>query len=229
MIVPAFLDRFCCCAVDLPGHGETIVTGGNDCYTMPQTAIALVHLLDRLKVAQAALVGYSMGGRLALYLALHFPQRFPAAVLESASPGLATALEQQERLQRDRALANQLEADFPTFLEQWYNQPLFRSLRQHPKFADVWARRSRNRPAELAKSLRYLSTGQQPCLWERLPHHQQPLLLLVGEHDRKFHQINQAMVAQCPSAQLQVVANCGHVVHLERPETWVECVKSFLC
>jgi 2-succinyl-6-hydroxy-2,4-cyclohexadiene-1-carboxylate synthase len=218
----------CCLTVDLPGHGQTIVEGDADLYTMPQTADAIVAWLDRLHLSRCFLVGYSMGGRLALYLALHFPQRFPKVVLESASPGLKTDVERAARLQHDRTLADQLEADFPSFLSNWYSQPLFQTLRHHPAFEQVQARRSQNRPPELAKALRQLSTGLQPSLWKSLPHHTQPLLLLVGDRDRKFCAINQAIADDCPVAQLQIIPACGHVVHLEQPHAFTTSVQAFL-
>lgn len=220
-------EHFCCLAVDLPGHGNTVVDGEDDRYTMPQTASAIVTWLDELQVSRCFLVGYSMGGRLALYLALHFPQRFPRVVLESASPGLQTEAERTARLHHDYELADRLEADFPSFLSYWYNQPLFQALRHHPAFLQVKEQRSRNRPTALAKSLRALSTGLQPSLWELLPQ-MQPLLLLVGEDDRKFCTINQAMANSCSTIQLEVMPGCGHVIHLEKPEIFTEAVRLFL-
>ena len=225
--IAALSGQFCCLAVDLPGHGNTIVEGGETLYTMPQTANAIVAWLDQLEVPHCFLVGYSMGGRLALYLALHFPERFPKVAVVSASPGLRTETERAARLQHDRNLAKQLEADFPAFLASWYSQPLFHALRHHPAFASVQARRSHNAPAALANSLRHLSTGLQPSLWEPLQHHTQPLLLLVGADDRKFCAINQAMADCCPTAQLQVMAGCGHVLHLEKPTAFVAALRIF--
>lgn len=220
--------HFCCLAIDLPGHGQTIVEGEADLYTMPQTANAIVAWLDHLQIPRCFLVGYSMGGRLALYLALHFPQRFSKVVLESASPGLRTDAERAARLQHDRALADQLEADFPSFLSDWYNQPLFQPLRHHPAFSQVAARRSQNNPLALVKALRSLSTGLQPSLWESLQQHTQPLLLLAGADDRKFCAINQAMADCCSVAQLQIIPDCGHVIHLEQPHAFTRSVQAFL-
>lgn len=226
-IVQALSDRFCCLAVDLPGHGKTIVTGNDEQYGMKPTAAALVAWLDRLQISRCGLVGYSMGGRLALYLALHFPDRFPRVVLESASPGLKTDRERQARLQRDRALVAQLIADFPQFLEFWYQQPLFASLRQHPNFATILKRRSQNQPIELAKSLCALNTGKQPSLWHLLERHRQPLLLLVGENDHKFCTINQEMAACCPTVRLTIVPQSGHVIHCEQPDKFTEQITTF--
>ncbi|MBW4474865.1 MAG: 2-succinyl-6-hydroxy-2,4-cyclohexadiene-1-carboxylate synthase [Stenomitos rutilans HA7619-LM2] len=220
--------HFCCITVDLPGHGQTIVEGDAELYTLPQTAKAIVTWLDQLQISHCFLVGYSMGGRLALYLALHFPQRFPKVVLESASPGLKTDAERTARLEHDRSLADQLEADFPSFLSHWYSQPLFQALRHQPAFDQLQARRSQNNPLELAKALRFFSTGLQPSLWEWLPHHTQSLLLLVGASDRKFCATNQAMANDCPMAQLRIVPMCGHVIHLEQPHAFATSVQAFL-
>ncbi|HEY9906791.1 MAG TPA: 2-succinyl-6-hydroxy-2,4-cyclohexadiene-1-carboxylate synthase [Thermosynechococcaceae cyanobacterium] len=219
--------EFCCLMIDLPGHGQTIVSGVEEQYTMPRTAEAIVALLDHLQISQSFLVGYSMGGRLALYLALHYPHRFPKVVLESASPGLENESDRQRRHQHDCNLAAQLEANFSAFLERWYSQPLFQSLRQHPEFAAIQNRRSHNRPTELALSLRHLSTGKQPSLWRKLEQFTNPLLLIVGAHDRKFCDINQAMSDRCASACLTIVSTCGHAVHLEDPITFEEQVRSF--
>ncbi|UBF26395.1 2-succinyl-6-hydroxy-2,4-cyclohexadiene-1-carboxylate synthase [Kovacikia minuta CCNUW1] len=227
-VIAHLSNEFCCLTIDLPGHGKTVVEGEDRDYTMSGTAIALVDWLDQHAISQCFLVGYSMGGRLALYLALHFVQRFPRVVLESASPGLKTEQERQQRLQHDRLLAKRLESNFPAFLHHWYQQPLFQSLQQHPEFKQMVERRSQNRPHELAKSLNNLGTGQQPSLWKLLEQHTEPLLLLVGADDRKFCTINQEMASRCPTAQLEIVPESGHAIHLECPDKFVSFASQFL-
>ncbi|MEW6492458.1 MAG: 2-succinyl-6-hydroxy-2,4-cyclohexadiene-1-carboxylate synthase [Cyanobacteriota bacterium] len=220
--------QFCCLTVDLPGHGKTRVIGGEECYTMPNTAQALMHWLDQLNVKECFLVGYSMGGRLALYLTLHFPHRFPKVVLESASPGLKTEGDRRERIQRDFELAEKLEVnDFKPFLLNWYNQPLFASLNNHPDFEYLIVNRLKNNPLKLAKSLRNLSTGCQPSLWEKLQENKNNLLLLVGEYDAKFIAINSEMARLCQSAKLKIVSNCGHNIHFENPKLFAEDISNF--
>jgi 2-succinyl-6-hydroxy-2,4-cyclohexadiene-1-carboxylate synthase len=219
---------FCCLSVDLPGHGKTVVTGGDDLYRMPNTAAALLGWLTELNIQRCFLVGYSMGGRLALYLALQHPTRFSRVILESASPGLKTEKERVIRSERDRTLANQTEFDFPQFLRHWYDQPLFADLKQHPNFQQIWQRRSQSNPTGLAKSLRYLSTGEQPALWGRLHHLSQPVLLLVGERDRKFLEINREMAQLYSRAHLKILPNCGHAPHLEYPDVFSNSIATFL-
>jgi 2-succinyl-6-hydroxy-2,4-cyclohexadiene-1-carboxylate synthase len=220
--------QFCCLSLDLPGHGETRVVGEDERYTMPETAAAIVQLLNHLNIPDANLVGYSMGGRLALHLALHYADRFPKVILESASPGLKTEAERLARIQHDFALAERIETNFPQFLADWYEQPLFRSFKQHPNFEQMMQKRLRNNPVELAKSLRNMSTGLQPSLWKNLENHQNSLLLMVGENDRKFITINQDMASICPRAKLAIVSNAGHNIHAEQPITYANQIAQFL-
>ena len=228
-VISLLADQFCCLAVDLPGHGKTRVMGGEECYTMPKTAHALMNWLDQLGIQQCFLVGYSMGGRLALYLTLHFPQRFSKVVLESASPGLKSHRDQLERIQGDLELAHKLEtSDFLAFLSSWYNQQLFASLKKHKDFDSLIKNRLQNNPLELAKSLRNMSTGGQPSLWDKLKHNKTSLLLLVGEYDAKFRVINSEMARLCESARLEIASSCGHNIHFENPQKFVELAQGFL-
>ncbi len=222
-------DQFYCLSVDLPGHGKTRIIGEDNCYTMANTAHALIKLLDSLNIEKCFLVGYSMGGRLALYLVLNFPNYFHKVVLESASPGLKSEPERWERSQRDFEIAYQLETtNFTSFISKWYNQPLFASLKKHPEFERLVEYRLQNNPIELAKSLRNLSSGCQPSLWENLKENKTPQLLLVGEYDEKFIKINSEMASLCESAKLNIIKTCGHNVHFENLNDFVKNVRLFL-
>ncbi|MCP2731869.1 2-succinyl-6-hydroxy-2,4-cyclohexadiene-1-carboxylate synthase [Limnofasciculus baicalensis] len=215
-VIALLAKDFCCLTVDLPGHGKTIVTGGNEYYTMGNTALGLIQFLNILNIDKCFLVGYSMGGRLALYLTIIFPHRFNKVVLESASPGLKTQEEKLLRIARDTQLAEELEAtDFRRFLNNWYEQAIFSSLKEHRDFDIILERRLNNKPSELAKSLRNLSTGIQPSLWEKIQYNQIPLLLFVGEYDDQFKLINQEMAAISKGAELKLIKNSGHNIHWE--------------
>lgn len=218
---------FCCLTVDLPGHGATQVKGGEFYYQMSETAQALIELLQKLEIDHCFLLGYSMGGRLALYLAIHFPIYFKKVILESASPGLTTASAREQRVQQDLKLAQELESiDFKVFLAKWYSNPLFDSLRNHPHYQQAIAQRLRNNPLELAKSLRNMSLGLQPSLWNKLNRVRVPLILLVGELDRKFRLINTKIVRQNHHIQLKIIAQCGHNIHFETPRQFANIIQS---
>ena len=224
--IAPILSQFRCLLVDLPGHGKTEVAQDAD-YQMVQTAEGLIGLLNELKIESCFLAGYSLGGRIACYLTLHFPLYFRAAVWESASPGLRTPAEQELRCQQDLLLAQKLQQDFVGFLEQWYANPLFSSFRQHPNYDRAIAQRLQNDPAQLAKSLLFLGLGKQPSLWQQLAANRIPILLLVGELDSKFIAINRAIAAVCPHSNLNVVASSGHNVHFEQPEIYARTISDF--
>jgi len=227
-VIPLLSTKFYCLTVDLPGHGQTRINGSDENYKMPNTARELINLLDFLEIDKCYLFGYSMGGRLALYLTVNFPWRFEKVILESASPGLKTEKERKRRIFSDFLLANKLETtDFKEFLLNWYNLPLFQSLCQHPNFEKMLERRLQNNPSELAKSLRNMGTGNQPSLWEKLPEVKIPLLLLVGEMDKKFVAINSEMARLLPVAKMQIIPDSGHNIHLENPPFLVKNIINF--
>ena len=221
------LPEFCCLVVDLPGHGKTAVK--QDCnYSMANTAFALIKLLRELDIRQCLLVGYSMGGRLALYLTVYYPQYFQGVILESASPGLKTQLERNRRIEQDLKLAKRLESqDFSLFLQQWYSNPLFASFVRHPDYNTAIASRLNNNPCKLAKSLLFMGLGVQPSLWKDLPNIKIPMLLLVGALDPKFVEINREVASLSPQSKLCIVKDVGHNIHFERPAELVRIIRSF--
>ena len=227
-IISLLSKSYCCLAVDLPGHGDTRVIGDESCYNMPNTAQALIELLDDLQIDECLLLGYSMGGRLALYMTLHFPERFEKVVLESASPGLKTEKERSHRLQADSQIAQKLEnSNIKDFLLNWYEFPLFKSLKNSPNFDKLIETRLANNPLELAKSLRNMGTGNQPSLWGKLAQNQIPLLLLAGEYDDKFTTINTEIASLCPTASLEIVPKAGHNIHFENIDKFGSVVRQF--
>ncbi|MCM2272198.1 MAG: alpha/beta fold hydrolase, partial [candidate division Zixibacteria bacterium] len=123
-------------AVDLPGHGQSL--GLPDVhYSIDGCARQIVSLVEDLKLAQVAVCGYSMGGRLALYLAVHYPARFSQVILESATAGIRSEQERRERHDQDHARAKALESSsLAVFLRTWYHQPLFSSFAKRPELLE---------------------------------------------------------------------------------------------
>ncbi|MEH2382088.1 MAG: 2-succinyl-6-hydroxy-2,4-cyclohexadiene-1-carboxylate synthase [Nostoc sp.] len=218
--------------IDLPGHGKTQVLEGDEYYKIEPTAQAIINLLDELKIDKCHLIGYSMGGRLALYLTLHFPERFIKVVLESASPGFATEADRLERVRRDAQIARKLsrsiiQTDFATFLSNWYSQPIFGYIKNHPEFERLLENRLQNHLTELTKSLQFMGTGNQPSLWEKLKDNTTPLLLVAGENDQKFRDINTEIANICKVAQLKIISNTAHNIHFENPVEFVQNIREF--
>ncbi|MDH6064776.1 2-succinyl-6-hydroxy-2,4-cyclohexadiene-1-carboxylate synthase [Umezakia ovalisporum] len=232
-VIKLLANEFSFLTVDLPGHGKTQVFGGDEYYKMENVAHGVINLLQELKINQCFLVGYSMGGRLALYLTLYFPERFAQVVLESSSPGLATEIERLARVKLDAQIARKLarsvgKLDFAAFLQNWYSQPIFGSIKNHPQFEIMLQSRLGNNPIELTKSLQFMGTGNQPSLWAKLKENTTPLLLLAGEYDEKFIAINTEIAQITKLAQLRVINHAGHNIHLEKTEQFVKSIKDFI-
>jgi 2-succinyl-6-hydroxy-2,4-cyclohexadiene-1-carboxylate synthase len=228
-IAPALSHDHFVVAVDLPGHGESVEGFSERDYTMIGCAELLVGLLNSLKVNTCSVAGYSMGGRMALYFAVHNADRCNRIILESASPGLHTEAERATRRTHDEAHAQRLLTEaLEPFLNDWYAQPLFESLRKIARFGELLERRYRNNPQALALSLRHTGTGAQPSLWGNLGYVNLPILLLTGELDPKFTQIAREMAAVCPHCRTCVIAGVGHTLHFEAPDRYIAAVQDFL-
>ena len=221
-------DRAFALSVDLPGHGGSLGLP-SEAYTIGGAARAVVGVLDEVGVEQAAIAGYSMGGRLALYLALRRPERVAGLFLESASPGLRSEEERNLRRAADEEKALRLESeDFEAFLRDWYRQPIFASLARDEEL--LWrtiGARLRNDPLELARSLRGMGTGAQPSLWEELAGLRVPTLAVAGELDEKLVGISRRM-AEAPLVRTATVPGAGHSVHAEAPEGYVRLLRELL-
>lgn len=220
-----------CAAPDLLGHGKTDAPQDWHRYSIEHATADILTLLDQLSIPCASVIGYSMGGRLALHLACTAPERVHKLVLEGASPGLATEDERLARQQADDALAQFIvEAGVAAFVQRWEDLPLFATQRRlNPAQIETLRQmRMQNTPTGLSGSLRGMSTGRQPCLWPKLSSLHMPVLLLAGEKDAKFQALATQMHAQIPDATLRIVPNAGHNIHLEQPEAFFLAVSPFL-
>lgn len=225
-IIKLLESRFYCIAIDLPGHGKTAVVGDDRGYDFIHTATGIIELLDQLKIAKTSIVGYSFGGRLALYLALEYPDRFDRVILESTSAGLATEAERQARIASDANIIQKLSSsNFANFVTDWYRQAIFIGIEQDPDFPALIDRRMTNNPINLAKSLQFAGLGQQPDLGDRLKVYPHPILFLVGALDYKFITIAQILDRDCDCIRLIIVPNCSHNIHLQSPELWVKLLE----
>jgi 2-succinyl-6-hydroxy-2,4-cyclohexadiene-1-carboxylate synthase len=215
--------------VDAPGHGAASGVRAD----LPQGAQLLAAAGGR-----ATYVGYSMGARLCLHLALARPDLTEALVLIGATAGIADPTERAARRRADEDLAATLDRPpvdeaspearrrLDAFLADWLARPLFATL--DPAAAGLDDRR-RNSCAGLAASLRLAGTGTQAPLWDPLAGLPVPTLVLAGALDTKFAALGRALAAAIgPAAQLALVEGAGHAAHLERPASVVALVARFL-
>ena len=224
-------DSFQVISIDLIGHGLTGASVDPSRYEMENAARDIIGILNELGTDQAHVLGYSMGGRIALSLAVLYPERIKSLLLESASPGLKTSEERANRMQQDDLLATRIEEKgINEFVSFWEQIPLFATQRDLPETVRDAMRKQRlsNNALGLANSLRGMGTGQQPSWWTSLYRLTMPVLLLCGEQDAKFCGIAKEMKVLMKNADLVTFAGCGHAIHVEDPVKFGIIVSEFL-
>ena len=198
--------EFLCFAFDLPGHGGS-----------PLEA-EIEETLTTLNLEKAPIVGYSMGGRIALSLKTSAPR-----ILIASHPGLATKREKELRWKQDLKWSKELTTlPFETFLHQWYEQPLFSSVKQRPDvYLEMLERRKKQNPCQLAESLKRFSLAKQ----SRLKEFSSPTLYLFGTEDLKFSRLSHTLPT---SVLVQSIQGCGHVIAYENPKELAKNIRTFL-
>ncbi|MCL2179112.1 MAG: 2-succinyl-6-hydroxy-2,4-cyclohexadiene-1-carboxylate synthase [Proteobacteria bacterium] len=213
--------------VDLPGHAHApLPTNLGE-----EGFFEVVDALAGCIPPPMDVAGYSQGARLALALALRHPQRIRRLILESGTPGLHSEELRQNRREEDEARATLLEREgVLAFMDSWEKLPLFATQARLPEKAkEALAQRRKAHPASgLAGALRCMGLGTQPNFWPLLGGLHLPTLLISGEEDTKFTTIAQQMLCALPLAWHVAIASCGHAIHLESPQQWLEAVSVFL-
>lgn len=226
-------DAYRVLAVDLPGHGKTeMPQSALRGFAMESTVSCLWDALDELGAERANLVGYSMGGRVALSAAVARPKRVASVVCLGASPGIADPIERTQRREADEALASSIVSDgVKQFVDTWLAQPLFASLASRLSPADFQAsRRQRltNTAEGLAFSLRSIGTGSMKPLHDALADAEFLCLWVAGAEDAKFAAVAEEMSATMPNGRCALVSDAGHSVHLENPVATLSAIGDFL-
>ncbi len=167
-----------------------------------------------------AIVGYSLGGRLALGALARYPERYERAVIISAQPGLTSDSERAARRVADRRFVDLLlERGLEAFVDAWQALPLWASQGQLPAAvkSEQRAQRLRHTAAGLAASLIQHGLGEMPDLRADLRQVRTRVEILVGERDPKFVALGRELSELLPSARLTIAPGAGHNLLLERP------------
>jgi 2-succinyl-6-hydroxy-2,4-cyclohexadiene-1-carboxylate synthase len=208
---PFFEKRFFCTAYDLPGHGST-----------PHSEDILSALKNEIQTmfrTKPILIGYSLGGRIALQL-----QEYASALVAlSAHPGLADKKEKEERRKVDRRWSEKLiSLPFDVFFAEWYEQPIFHSLRRNlPLLQLLLKRRMKQNPQDLARVLQQLSLANQPNMTQFLI----PALFIHGEEDLKYRELYCRLPEK---VAVRSIKHSGHAVHLENARACAEEILNWL-
>ncbi len=220
--------KYRCISVDLPGHGHS--TGLDaDAYTPEGALEALEGLIDENELHRPALVGYSMGGRLALAYACRRPENVSALLLEAVSPGLEDEREREVRLGLDHQRARLMRADFERFLTSWLDQPLFSSLKKRRDLVQLLQKKRRKLDAgEVARAAEGLSVGNFTDLWSELSSLKIPVHVIAGAEDPKYDRLGKAIAETVANGSYVVIEGAGHNTHLEQPKRFFEVLETFL-
>jgi 2-succinyl-6-hydroxy-2,4-cyclohexadiene-1-carboxylate synthase len=205
-----------CMPLELPGHGSAGSALEIEGDTLERAADQLA-----VRARGMAVVGYSMGGRLALLAAARSPTAFSHLLLIGADPGIESAAARQGRARADDALAARLTTldggGFRQFLTEWYAAPLFGDLRRRAGFEELLLRRLAHSPASVAVALRALSVGRQPSLWPALLSVGQPTMYLVGSQDAKYTAVAERIRDSGAPIDVHSVPGAAHALHREDP------------
>ncbi|AUJ28809.1 2-succinyl-6-hydroxy-2,4-cyclohexadiene-1-carboxylate synthase [Liquorilactobacillus hordei] len=206
---------------DLLGHGQSDVNNDTKYFSIEQQADDLVALSKQITTQRVNIWGYSMGGRLALALALRYPEIVNHLYLESSTAGIKSPAARQARITNDHNLALRLQTatSLTDFVDFWENLPLFHSQKDLSFETQAFVRNQRLQQSGigLAKSLCGMGTGKMPNYWNQLPFLQSTTTLFAGELDTKFSNITRDMQLLIPNSKRVVIPGVGHNVHLENP------------
>ncbi len=216
-------------AIDLIGHGETDSPEDQNHYSCNAIVHHIDSITEQLGIKNFVLVGYSMGGRAALSYALKHSTKLIAAVLESSTAGIQDIALKKDRVEFDLLLSEKIKKEgVKAFTDFWFDMPLFVPLKKLPDFEEIKNKRTINNVTGLSNSLCGFSTGLMPSYWERLNQIQFPVLLISGEFDLKYTEINKSIKTKLPNANHKIIPKSGHNTHLQKPELFTKFVVDFL-
>lgn len=210
--------------VDLPGHGGSDAVRAD----LPTAADLVLAAADAAGCGPAFdLCGYSLGGRVALHLALRHPDRVGRLVLLSATAGIEDDAARERRRQADEQMADDLEAsgDVAGFVARWLAAPMFAAV---PAERSGASERAANTATGLASSLRLAGTGTQEPQWGALGGLGLPVLAVAGADDVRFAAHARRLARLVPSAAFALVPGAGHAVHLQQPQVCARIVGRWL-
>ena len=169
------------------------------------------------------LMGYSMGGRIALHSLLFSPEKWRGAIIIAANPGIADG--HKERKARDEEWAQLAETNWEAFLKHWNEQPLLTSPHG---VSMTFQNPSSEKSAKVARSFRDWSLGRQFDLRPDLSKITCPVLWLTGTKDEKFSAIARDSVSRIPLGRMISVPNASHRLPWQQPDSFARIVKDFV-
>ena len=216
-------NNFYIIAVDLPGHGSSSI----QTHTTFKEAIDNLHQELNLSKHQPSIIGYSMGGRIAMGLKCQYPGSYHHLIIESAHFGLVSEQEKLNRLENDLKLLNNY-TELNTFFKYWYGQKIFGELSKHQKYPQVLIKRLNNNIENLKIAINNFSLGKQNFFAEQLNMFNQDICYIVGGNDQKYAAYGNGLANKFNHLQLKIISDASHMAHFEGPSIFAEIVNQFL-
>ena len=217
--------------IDLIGHGKSESPEKVEKYSTEEIVKQINAAVIHLSLNKIILLGYSMGGRAALNFTVGQPAKVEALILESTTPGIKDEQNRKIRIKNDEKLANYIEKhSIEEFAEFWLNLDIFKTQRRfsEEKRKQIGLMKMQNNKTGLINSLRRFGTGKMLPLFDHLKKINCRTLLITGEIDTKFTNINKEIANLFPNAEHKIINNAGHNTHLEEPVKFAEVVNKFL-
>jgi 2-succinyl-6-hydroxy-2,4-cyclohexadiene-1-carboxylate synthase len=224
-------DKYNYIAMDIVGHGKSDAPGSSSSYTIESIINQIKLVKEHLSKEKIFLLGYSMGGRIALSYAAANPDDLKGLILESASAGIKNDDERQKRYAEDLKLTEFIEShSLEEFIEMWSDQELFNTQRRfsNDKLKKLKKKKSSGSKIGYINSLKGFSTGIMPPVHDKLKKIPLKVLLITGDLDSKFTGINARLAKRFFKAKHKIVRNSGHNTHLEESKRFIEIVLNYL-
>jgi len=231
VIYPNINEGFNYIGIDIIGHGKSDSSNEVKDHTTQSLVGHLDTILNHLSISKAILLGYSMGGRIALNFAVSHSQKIKGLILESTSVGINNEKDRTKRIKSDEELASYIENEgLEKFAVRWMDQDIFNTQRRFSdeKLQKIRSRIAQNSKTGLANTLRGFSIGKMHYLTENLNVIKCPILFISGELDTKYCNLNSELVNKFANAKHTIIKNAGHNTHLEEPAKFVSAVNQFL-
>lgn len=231
-IIEELPETFNYVALDLIGHGKSDKPVSPELYSVDSIIEQLKFVKEKVSPTEPIiLIGYSMGGRIALTFAVNHPDYLKGLILESASAGIKNDADRKKRYEDDLKLVQYIhDHTMEEFIEFWYDQEMFNTQRRfsNDKIKKMHKKKYNNSKIGLMNILRGFSTGIMPPVHDKLKNIPFKVILISGELDGKYTFINSKIVRGFNKAKHKVVKYSGHNTHLEEPKRFIEIVTNYL-
>ena len=230
-VVSSLNKKFNYYLIDLVGHGKSDSPKEKHYYSIDSIVNQLKEIILAFPNNKIVLAGYSMGGRIALNFALQNASLLKGLILESSTYGIIEEALRKERIRQDEKLADFIDNNpIDKFIDYWMNIDFFNTQRRfsNERLSQIREHKLENNKTGLANTLRCSGTGSMKPLYNNLKDIPVKTLLISGELDTKFTDINAEMVKLFTNAENKNIKNAGHNTHLEEPQRFINEINNFL-